>query len=233
MNNYLSQSIIKSLELIFSFDPDVYFIVWTSVRIATTSAFLATLAGIPLGLFLAMKKFKGKRIVSAILNTLMAFPTVVIGLLVYSFLTRRALLGSLGLLFTPGAIVIGQFILACPIITAMVFSITQGKEKKILKTAYGLGASPLEALKIFLWEIKVPLLAAVMAGFGRVIGEVGVSMMLGGNIYRVTRTMTTAIALETSKGEFALGLALGLILLLVALAVNSFVSYMNYRTEKI
>lgn len=232
MNSYLSQSIIKSLELIFSFDPDVYFIVWTSIWIATTSAFLATLAGIPLGLFLSIKKFKGKRIVTTVLNTLMALPTVVIGLLVYSFLTRRAPLGSLGILFTPAAIVVGQFILACPIITAMVFSVTQGKERKILKTAYGLGASPFQAIKTFLWEMKVPLLAAVMAGFGRVIGEVGVSMMLGGNIYHLTRTMTTAIALETSKGEFSLGLALGLILLLVALSVNAFVTYVNYRSEK-
>ena len=229
---YIGQSLAKALQLIVSLDPDVYFIIWTSVRIATTSAFLATLAGIPLGLLLAMKRFKGKKLISAILNTLMALPTVVIGLLVYSFLTRKAPLGSFGLLFSSSAIVIGQFILACPIITAMVFSITQGKEKKILKTAYGLGATPFEALKVFLWEIKVPLLAAVMAGFGRVIGEVGVSMMLGGNIYRVTRTMTTAIALETSKGEFALGLALGLVLLLVALTVNSFVSYLSYRTER-
>jgi tungstate transport system permease protein len=229
---YIGQSLAKALQLIVSFDRDVYFIIWTSVRIASTSAFLATLAGIPLGLLLAIKRFKGKKIISAILNTLMALPTVVIGLLVYSFITRKAPLGDLGLLFTPKAIVIGQFILACPIIVAMVYSITQGKEKKILKTAYGLGASQLDALKIFLWEIKVPLLAAVMAGFGRVIGEVGVAMMLGGNIYRVTRTMTTAIALETSRGEFALGLALGLVLLLVALAVNSFVSYVNYLTEK-
>lgn len=229
---YIGQSLAKALQLIVSFDADVYFIIWTSVRIASTSAFLATLAGIPLGLLLAMKRFRGKKIISAILNTSMALPTVVIGLLVYSFITRKAPLGTLGMLFTPKAIVIGQFILACPIIAAMVYSIAQGKEKKILKTAYGLGATPLGALKVFLWEIKVPLLAAVMAGFGRVIGEVGVSMMLGGNIYRVTRTMTTAIALETSKGEFALGLALGMVLLLVALAVNSFVAYLNYATEK-
>jgi tungstate transport system permease protein len=229
---YVGQSVIKSLHLIFSFNPDVYFIVWTSVWIALTSAILSTIVGIPLGLYLAMKEFKGKRIIVTILNTLMAVPTVVIGLLVYSFITRRAPLGSLGLLFTPWAIIIGQFFLASPIITAMVFSITQGKEKKILKTAYGLGASPFKAIKTFLWEIKIPLLAAVMAGFGRVIGEVGISMMLGGNIYRLTRTMTTAIALETSKGEFALGLALGLILLIVALGVNSIVSYVNYRTER-
>jgi tungstate transport system permease protein len=229
---YIGQSVVKALFLIISFDPDVYFIVFTSIKIASTSALLATLGGIPLGLFLAMKKFKGKSAVATVLNTLMALPTVVIGLLVYSFLTRRSPLGHFGLLFTPSAIVIGQFILACPIIIAMVFSISQGKDKKILKTAYGLGASPAGALKIFLWEIKIPLLAAVMAAFGRVIGEVGVSMMLGGNIYGVTRTMPTAIALETSKGEFALGLALGLILLLVALAVNTFVSYMNYRAEK-
>ncbi|MBU1026583.1 MAG: ABC transporter permease [Candidatus Margulisbacteria bacterium] len=230
--NYIGQSVAKAFELIISFDPDVYFIVWTSIRIAVTSALLATLAGIPLGLFLSLKKFKGKRIVTTILNTLMALPTVVIGLLVYSFLTRRAPLGTFGLLFTPSAIVIGQFILACPIITALVFSVSQGKEKKILKTAYGLGASSKTALKSFLWEIKIPLLAAVMAGFGRVIGEVGVAMMLGGNIYGLTRTMTTAIALETSKGEFAMALALGFILLVVALSVNSLVSYLNYKSEK-
>ncbi|MBU0501743.1 MAG: ABC transporter permease [bacterium] len=229
---YIGQSVAKALELILSFDPEVYFIVWTSIKLASISAFLATLAGIPLGLSLAIHKFKGKRIVTTILNTLMALPTVVIGLICYSFLTRHAPLGSLRLLFTPSAIIIGQFILACPIITAMVFSVTQGKEKKILKTAYGLGATKIQALKTFLWEIKVPLLAAIMAGFGRVIGEVGVSMLLGGNIYRVTRTMTTAIALETSKGEFALGLSLGLILLIVALSVNAFVSYVSYRTEK-
>ena len=230
--SYLSQSLTKAFILIFSFDPDVYFIIWTSVRIALTSALLSTLAGIPLGLFLALKEFRGKRIVTTILNTLMAVPTVVIGLMVYSFLTRKALLGSLGLLFTPSAIVIGQFFLATPIITAMVFSLTHGKEKRIIKTALGLGATRLGALAAFLGEIKIPLLAAVMAGFGRVIGEVGISMMLGGNIYHLTRTMTTAIALETAKGEFSLGLALGLILLLVALTVNSIVSYINYRSEK-
>jgi tungstate transport system permease protein len=231
--HYIGQSIARALSLIFSFDPDVYFIVWTSVRIATTSAFLATLAGIPLGLFLAMKKFRGKRIVTTILNTFMAVPTVVIGLLLYSFLTRRAPLGSFGLLFTPWAIIIGQFFLVLPIITAMVFSISQGKDKKIMKTAYALGANTFTALRSFVWEVKIPLLVAIMAGFGRVIGEVGVSMMLGGNIYRSTRTMTTAIALETSKGEFSLGLALGFILLIVALGVNSIVSYVNYRSEKI
>ncbi|MBU0687097.1 MAG: ABC transporter permease [Candidatus Margulisbacteria bacterium] len=230
--NYIGQSVTKAFELILGFDPDIYFIVWTSVRIAATSAFLATLAGVPLGLLLALKKFKGKRVVSAILNTLMAVPTVVIGILVYSFLTHQAPLGSMGLLFTPTAIVIGQFFLAFPIVAAMVFSVAQGKDKKILKTAYGLGATPFGAIKSFIWEIKIPLLAAIMAGFGRVIGEVGVAMMLGGNIYRYTRTMTTAIALETSKGEFALGLALGFILLIVALGVNSTVSYINYRSEK-
>ena len=159
----------------------------------------------------------------------MAVPTVVIGLIVYSFLSRQGVFGSLGLLYTPAAIIIGQFVLACPIITAMVFSITQGREQQILKTAYGLGATKQAALKTFLWEIRIPLLAAVMAGFGRVIGEVGVSMMLGGNIYRVTRTMTTAIALETSKGEFALGLTLGFVLLVVALSVNLIVSYLGNR----
>jgi tungstate transport system permease protein len=228
----IGNSLRKAVDLIFSFDPDLYFIVWTSLRIVIASTALATLAGIPLGLFLALKNFRSKNLITAILNTLMAIPTVVVGLVVYSFLTRRGPLGFLGIIFTPAAIVIGQFFLALPLITAMVYSTALGKEKKILKTAYGLGASPLNALKTFILEIKFPLLAAVMAGFGRVIGEVGVSMMLGGNIYRSTRTVTTAIALETSKGEFALGLALGFILLIVALSINSLVSFINYRIEK-
>jgi len=218
--------------MLCSLDPDVCFIAWTSVRLALTSSFFATLIGIPLGLGLAMRRFKGKEVVTAILNTLMAVPTVVIGLLVYSFLARQGLFGSWGLMFTPTAIVIGQFFLATPIITAMVFSVTRGRDKKIIKTAYGLGATPFKAIQTLLWEIKIPLLAAVMAGFGRVVSEVGISMMLGGNIYGVTRTMTTAIALETSKGEFALGLALGLILLIVALMINSSVAYINYRSDK-
>lgn len=228
---YLGESIITAFQLIFAFNPDVYFIIWTSLRLALASAFLAALAGIPLGLFLALKDFRGKKTVATILNTLMAMPTVIIGLLLYSLLTRRAPLGSFGLLFTPTAIVIGQFLLAWPIVTAMVFSVVQGKEKKILKTAYGLGASQAQALRILMHELKIPLLAAVMAGFGRVFGEVGVAMMLGGNIYGYTRTITTAIALETAKGEFALGLALGFILLIIALGVNTLVSCLNYQGE--
>lgn len=229
--NYLLDSISQAFQLIFSLDSDIYLIVWTSVRIALTSATLSALIGAPIGIFLAVKKFRGKRIVITILNTLMAVPTVVIGLVIYSMLTRNGPLGSFQLLFTPSAMIIGQIILATPIIAAMVLSVTHNKDRLILKTAYGLGASPLMAVRSLLWEIKAPLLAAIMAGFGRVIGEIGVSMMLGGNIYHYTRTMTTAIALETSKGEFSLGLALGMILLIVALGVNSFVSYINYKVE--
>jgi tungstate transport system permease protein len=161
-----------------------------------------------------------KGVVRLLLNSLMAMPTVVIGLLVYGFLSRQGPLGSLGLLFTPRAIVIGLTILATPVIGNYAVSAIQAADERILPTALTLGASNLQSLFQLAREVRFGLMAAIIAGFGRVVSEVGVAMMLGGNIRMYTRTMTTAIALETSKGDFAIGLALGLILIVVALSVN-------------
>jgi len=175
---------------------------------------------VPLGFIIATRQFPGKRTVATILNTLMALPTVVVGLTVYAFISRRGPLGMFGLLYTQTAMVIGQIILATPIIAALTMSAIQGVDVKVRKTALTLGATATQAAWTVLSEAKFGLMAAIIAGFGRIIAEVGSAMMIGGNIKGSTRTITTAIALETSKGEFGLGIALGIILLIIAFGIN-------------
>ena len=161
----------------------------------------------------------------------MSLPTVVVGLMVYSFLSRRGPLGELGLLYTQTAMVIGQFILAFPIIAGLSVGAVAGLDKRIRTTALSLGADTPQSFWMFVREARYGIMAAVMAGFGRVFAEVGVSMMLGGNIRGYTRNITTAMALETSKGEFAFGIALGLVLLTVALGVNILFSFLRERSR--
>lgn len=217
---FLAASLHAALALIAQNDADVVAAVWVSLATSGCSALLAAVTGIPLGLGLALGDFRGKRLATTVCNTLMALPTVVIGLLVYALLSRRGPLGDLELLFTPTAMVVGQYLLALPIMITGTASAVRGADPRILPTLTTLGASPLQRMLQLLGEVRTGLLAALVAAFGRVIAEVGVAMMLGGNIRGYTRTMTTAIALETSKGEFAFGLALGLLLLGVALLVN-------------
>ena len=171
-------------------------------------------------MFLGASRFVGRRLVVTILNTLMALPTVVVGLLMFGLFSRQGPFGSWGLLFTPLIVIFGQAVLATPIVANYPRSAVTGADARIIPTALTLGASPLQSQLRLLREIRFGIMAAVIAAFGRVISEVGVAMMLGGNIRFYTRTMTTAIALETSKGDFAFGLALGLLLLGVALLVN-------------
>ena len=218
--NYLFEGVKKAIELIFTLDREVYGIALFSLRMALTATFISILIGVPLGVMIAIKSFWGKRGVVIILNTLMALPTVVVGLLIFSFISRQGPLGELGLLYTPTAIIIGEVILATPIIAALTLSATSGIDEGVRKTALSLGATPFQSLIALLSEGKFGLFAAIIAGFGRVIAEVGSAMMLGGNIRAYTRTMTTAIALETAKGEFGLGISLGLILLFVAFSIN-------------
>ena len=182
-----------------------------------------------MGFVIGNGNFWAKKALITIFNTLMAFPTVVIGLLVYSFISRQGPLGPLELLFTPRAMVMGQFILAIPIIVALTISATQGIDPRAKLTAMTLGAGRLRMAVTILSEVRFALMAAVTAGFGRVIAEVGCAMMVGGNIRGYTRTMTTAIALETAKGEFSFALALGFILLMVAFLVNIFFHWLQGR----
>jgi len=156
---------------------------------------------------------------------MLSLPTVVVGLFVFSFISRQGPLGFLGLLFTPTAMVIGQFILAIPIITALTISAVQGVDRRVRPTALTLGANRLQTSITVLTEVRFALMAAIIAGFGRIIGEVGSAIMLGGNIRNYTRTITTAIALETSKGEFGFAIALGIILMIVAFSVNILFRY--------
>ena len=217
---YILEGIVKAFELIFSLDTNVFSAVWVSLRTSFTAIFLASITGVPLGFIVATHDFRGKRPTVTLLNTLMALPTVVVGLTVFSFISRQGPFGPLGLLYTPTAMIIGQFILATPIVAALSISAVQSTDPRVRETAITLGASPLQTALTITSEAKFAITAAIIAGFGRVIAEVGSAMMLGGNIRGYTRTMTTTIALETSKGEFGLGIALGIILLLVAFTIN-------------
>mgnify|MGYP001812055415 CR=1 FL=1 len=227
--DFITSSLAASLSLILSWDPDVVHAVWTSLYTSGSAILISALFGIPLGLLVGLRNFRGKRVVITGLNTLMAMPTVVIGLLVYGVISRQGPLGEWGLLFTPVAMIIGQTVLATPIVTNYTLAAVVGADKRIVPTALTLGAGTLQACWQLLLEVRFGIMAAIITGFGRVIAEVGVAMMLGGNIRGFTRTMTTAIALETSKGEFAFGLALGIILMAVALLINLLLNFLQHR----
>ncbi|UCF55800.1 MAG: ABC transporter permease [Deltaproteobacteria bacterium] len=226
---YILGGMWKALGLIFSLDKEIFNIALLSLRVSTIATFLSSLVGVPVGFIIGSSEFWGKKGLTAIFNTLMALPTVVVGLLLYSLISRQGPLGPLELLFTPKAMVIGQFILATPIIVALTISATQAIDPRVKITAMTLGAGPLRTAVTVLSEARFALMAAVVAGFGRVIGEVGCALMVGGNIRGYTRTMTTAIALETAKGEFAFGLALGFILLTIAFFVNILFHWLQSR----
>jgi tungstate transport system permease protein len=211
----------RAFELLVSGDREVWFIAWTSLRLSLASAVIACIPGIRLGVLIALKRFRGRRALLSVLTSLMALPTVVVGLIVYSLISRAGPLGFLGILFTPWAVIIGQAILALPIIVSMTASALSNLDPLFPEMLTTLGASRRDILWMSMRQARGAVLSAGLAAFGRVVGEVGVAMMLGGNIRWYTRTLTTAIALETSKGEFELGLALGMILMVVSLGVNA------------
>ncbi len=226
---FFADSFRAALGLIVALDPETYFIVWTSLRVSLVATCLAALAGMPIGLLIALKNFRGKAGVLVIFNTLMALPTVVVGLIFYGLLSRQGPLGDLGLLYTPTGISLGLAALATPIVVTLMISAIQGLDPRLFLTCKALGATWSQQAWTIVKEARFGVIAAVVVAFGRVIAEVGIAMMLGGNIRGFTRTMTTAIALETSKGEFALGLALGMILLAVAFGVNMALTLLQRR----
>lgn len=217
---YLVDSLTIAVGLLMTLDADIYGAVWVTLWVGCWSILLASLLGVPLGILVGLRQFPLRGMVVTLLNTLMALPTVVVGLVVYGLLSRQGPLGELGLLFSPQAMVIGQTLLAIPIVANYTLAAIQGADPRIMPTALSLGGTPFQGTLLLVREVRFGIMAALIAGFGRVISEVGVAMMLGGNIRGYTRTMTTAIALETSKGEFGFGLALGLVLMTVALLVN-------------
>ncbi len=227
---YLLEAIKHAFSLMISLDSEVFSITLISLKVSSIAIICASIAGVPLGFLIGISNFRGKGITITFLNTLMAFPTVVVGLIVYAMVSNKGPIGPLGLLFTPTAMIIGQFILATPIIMALAISATQGIDPKIRSTAMVLGANSMQSGIAIALEARFALVAALVAGFGRIIGEVGASMMLGGNIRGYTRNIPTAIALETSKGEFSLALALGIILLTVALVINGLLRFLQRRS---
>ncbi len=217
---YIFQAISGAFQLIFSLDREIFTIVWLSLRVALSATLIAAVLGVPLAYTVATREFRGKGTLITVFNTLMALPTVVVGLFCYSFLSRKGPLGFLDLLFTPSGIILGDVILAFPLIVGLTIAAVHSVDHRARVTAMSLGASPGQISLTILKEARFGLMAALFNGFGRVVAEVGSAMMLGGNIRGFTRTITTAIALETSKGEFAFGMALGIILLTLALTVN-------------
>ncbi|MEW6439531.1 MAG: ABC transporter permease [bacterium] len=219
----LAQSLPDAVRGFAAGEREVLEIIGLSFRVSTASTLVASLLSVPAGLLLFLGRFPGKSLVLQVVNALMAMPTVVVGLLVYGVLSRQGPLGSLGLLYTPEAIVIGEVIMALPIITALTHAAFEGLDPRVRRTALTLGANLWHSSWVMVREARYALLAAVAAGFARVVSEVGSALMVGGNIRGYTRTMTTAIALETSKGEFAQALLLGVLLLALALSINVFV----------
>lgn len=229
---YFLKALTKSFHLIISRDKEVYEIVACSLRFSMTATFFAVICAVPLGFLIGSKKFKGKSFLIILLNTGMALPTVVVGLIGYAFLSRSAPLGFLNLIFSPKAVILGEFILSFPIITNLTIAAVQSVDPRALTTAKSLGAGRIQTAWTILMEARFSLIAAIIVGYGRSVSEVGSAMMLGGNIRGHTRTMTTAIALETSKGEFGLGLALGFFLLLVIFSVNILFHYFQIKGRR-
>jgi tungstate transport system permease protein len=226
--NYFSSALSAAIQLIFQFDANVYQIVWTSLKISLIATFFASIVGVFMGIGMAISEFTGKRLLQQLLNTLMAMPTVMIGLIFYGLLSRKGPLGDWGLLYTETAVILGEACLILPIIMNMTLLAVQTADQRLLPTLKMLGAKAHQQIILILSELRFAILAGIITGFGRAIGEVGAAMMLGGNIQGSTRTMTTAIALETSKGDFELGLALGLLLLLIAFSVNLLLQALKY-----
>ncbi len=218
--NPIAEGIREALRLLATLDPEVMSIAGVSLKVSLTSTAAATLLGLPLGFALATREFAGRGVLITFVNTLLALPTVVVGLIGFAMLSRQGPLGVMGLLYTPVAMAAGQTILAAPIATAFTLSAVQAIDPRVAETARTLGATRRQLRWTMLVEARFAVLAAIIAAFGRVVAEVGISLMIGGNIRHYTRNLTTAIALETSKGEFGLGLALGVILMALGLVVN-------------
>jgi len=217
----LLKGIAEAFCLIVTFDPCLMQIVFLSLQVSLLAVVFAALAGVPLGTYLGLKPKERTRFASKLLYTLMGLPPVVVGLVIYLLLSRSGPLGVLGLLYTPAAMVIAQFVLALPIIAALTMIGIRSKGKELQETARTLGAGRLLTAWTVVRESRFAIYGAVVAGLGRVIAEVGAVMIVGGNIERHTRVMTTAIVLETGKGNFELALGLGLVLLLISFLINS------------
>ncbi len=226
---YFSDGFLKAADLLLNMDAATFSAIEATLSSTTGALLCAMLLGLPLGFLIGYTNFPGKRLARLVSDTLLAFPTVLIGLIVYIFITYRGPLGHMGLLFTLPGMAIGQTILALPIIVSWTAQAVENLDPRCRQTLLTLGATPMQTALHTIREIRYDLGMVCVTAFGRVVTEVGVAMMLGGNIRYHTRTMTTAISLETSKGEFAQGIALGLVLLLIAFIVNAVLSWLRQK----
>ena len=226
------EGIWQAILLLLSGDPEVWQITWLSIKVSGTATLISLALGLPLGTWIALRRFRGRTFSLSVINTGMALPPVVVGLWVSIFLWRSGPLGDLNLIYTPAAMIIAQTIIAAPVVTGLTVAALQQLNPRLQWQLLGIGASPTQMVLALWREARLPLLAALMAGFGSVISEVGASMMVGGNIRNQTRVLTTATVLETSKGNFAMAIALGFILLLLAYLVNMALTWIQQHRAK-
>ncbi len=215
-----SAAFLQIIQMLIRGDAEIYEIIFLSLRVSLTATVVGTLLGIPLGTLLGLKEFRGRRVLINLIYTLMGLPPVLAGLLIYLLLSRSGPLGALQLLFTPAAMVLAQVMLVTPIITGLTTVAVQAKEKVFSETAVTLGALPWQAAFLVLKEARRGIVVGIITAFGRAIAEVGAVMLVGGNIQHYTRVMTTAIVLETRKGDYSLAMGLGLVLLLLSFTIN-------------
>jgi len=220
---------VKALSLIVSLDAEVIEVTRRTLMISVSSCSIASVMSIPLGSLIHFNQFHGKRALISVIQTLYSVPTVVIGLMVFLVFSRAGPLGELKLLFTPAVMIIGQVVLITPLMLGLIISALSGMDKAVAETAISLGATRFQMVMLLLKEAKFAVLAAIIMGFGRAFSEVGLALMVGGNIRGFTRTLTTTISLETSKGDLELSIALGIILLLIALAINITLNRLQQR----
>ena len=218
--NDLIQGIIQAFEIILSLNSALYEIIWLSLAVSGIALLFSTVLGIPLGAAMAMARFPGRRLMTVLLYTGMGFPPVVIGLFVYLMLSRSGPAGQLGWLFTPKAMIVAQTIISFPLVAGFTMAAVMGVDPQLRRQLMSLGATPWQATVTILLEAKIGVIVAIVAGFGAIISEVGAVMLVGGNIEGKTRVLTTAIVLETQKGNFDLAIALGLVLLFLSFLVN-------------
>lgn len=225
--NYFTDGFANALDLLVGLHPPTISAIEVTLVSTAWSVSFAMILGLPLGFVLGYCRFPGSRFLRLVSDTLLAFPTVLIGLIVYVFITYRGPLGQFGLLFTIWGMIIGQTILALPIIISWTAQAVEGMDPRCRQTLLTLGAGPFQVCMLTIREARFEIGMVCATAFGRVVTEVGVAMMLGGNILNSTRTMTTAISLETSKGDFAQGIALGLVLLAIAFLINGILAFLR------
>jgi tungstate transport system permease protein len=229
--NYITDGFVQAIGLIFSMDEETWSAVVVTVKLTMLSMSVTLALGLPLGFLLGYLDFPGKPVGRTVVDTLLALPTVVVGLFVYAFISNRGPLGGFQLLFTIRGMAIGQTILALPIVAALTASAIEGLDNRLRTTLATLGANGWRMAASCFMESRFALLVAAMTAYGRIVAEVGVSMMLGGNIKWHTRTITTAITLETGKGDFALGMALGILLLTMSFVLSAGLSFIRRRAD--